>query len=271
MHNAIDLYKYFGIERRGAKGGFLTVYGKERPERGPALLVIPGGGYDFVADIEGKPIADRYAEEGYSSFVLDYSVHTEYPAPLYEAMLAVAYIRADSDKYNIDPEHVTAIGFSAGGHLAGLLATSAQDEANAIGKRIEEVKPNTVILSYPVITTGKFTHGATREHITGGNEDLYEKLSVENRVDANATPAFIWHTYEDECVPVENSMLLAAAYRRHGVPFALHIFEHGRHGMSLATQELCDFSREQRFLTSVGKWVDLSLDWIASRQLSNKE
>ena len=126
MHNAIDLYKYFGIERRGAKGGFLTVYGKERPERGPALLVIPGGGYDFVADIEGKPIADRYAEEGYSSFVLDYSVHTEYPAPLYEAMLAVAYIRADSDKYNIYPALLTASVFSAGGHIAGLLSNYAQ-------------------------------------------------------------------------------------------------------------------------------------------------
>ncbi|MBD5131776.1 MAG: alpha/beta hydrolase [Clostridiales bacterium] len=266
----IDLYKYSDKDRGNANGGYLTVYARTeskeiKTRKRPAILVIPGGGYSIVSDREGEPVALKYIDSGFVSFVLSYSVQTPYPTPLVEAMLAVMYIRDNADKYCIDKKKVCAIGFSAGGHLAGLLATVKPSEASMVNNDIAYVIPDAVILSYPVVTMGEYTHEGTRSVITGGDEMLRKNLSIDKRVDKNAVPAFIWHTYNDNCVPVENSLMLAQAYRKNKIPFALHIFEHGGHGLSLADDEVCDFTEHQQNLYKVGKWFDLSVDWLRAK------
>lgn len=265
----IDLYENYDVERNGATGGFLTVYARTgsseiKKRIRPCVLIIPGGGYNILSDRECEPVALKYLNEGYVSFVLSYSLRTSYPVPLDEAMLAMAYIRENADKYDLDGNRICVAGFSAGGHLAGLLATATDDEAERIEKRAEEVRPNAVIYSYPVISMGEYTHSDTRRNITGENETLYGKLSVENRIDGSTPPAFIWHTSEDDCVPVENSFMLANAYRKAGVPFSLHIFEEGGHGLATCDIETCDVNG-CNYLGDNAKWFGLSVDWLKSR------
>ena len=266
----IDLYEYFNVQRGSANGGFLNVYARSASaETGniirPAVLIMPGGGYEFVSDRENEPVALKFMNSGFACFVLQYSVFASYPVPLVEAQMAVSYIRANYEKYSINPKAVCTVGFSAGGHLAGMLATIKDDDVAAGGVNVKAVMPDAVALCYPVITMGKFTSEGTRRVITGGNTRLYEKLSVEERVDGNSAPAFIWHTGEDNGVPVENSLCLALKYREHGVPFSLHVFEKGPHGLSLADDETCRFGEKDSCLYSVGKWFELLIDWLNSR------
>lgn len=272
----IDLYQYFGLEKQEGREGTLTTYvphsieNELRPKFRPGMLVIPGGGYRMRSDREKEPVALAYLKEGYCAFTLDYSVSTAYPAPLIEACMAMIYLRENAAKYHLDPAHLAAIGFSAGGHLAGMLSMLYEEPeiVSVLGERAKNARPDAVVLSYPVITMGERTHGGTRDVITGGHEELLQRLSLENRVSKKAAPAFLWHTQEDDCVPVENSLLLAAAYRKAGAPFALHIFEHGPHGMSLVSPETSDQTEYDRFLAPVGKWLPLSLDWLKSRGFS---
>ncbi len=265
----IDLYKYFKIERTG-ETGVLTAYSRAEsteiaPKKRPAILVMPGGGYQFVSDREGEPIALRFVSEGYVAFVLSYSVKTAYPVPLNEACMAMAYIRQNAKRYGIDSAHVASIGFSAAGHLNGLLATVRDEEAQLISQTAKTVRPNAAILSYPVITMeGALTDVVTRT-ISGDGKIDYDLLSIEKRVTKNSAPAFIWHTAEDGVVPVEHSMLLASAYRKAQAPFNLHIFENGRHGLSLCNAETSDMTADDKAVAYVGKWVELSLDWLTSR------
>lgn len=267
----IDLYEYFGVERKSG-GGYLypcipPVITEIKPKLRPAMLVIAGGAYASVSQRESATVALKYASYGYDAFALDYSVNTPYPVPLLEACMAVVYIRENACKYNADVNHVAAVGFSAGGHLAAMLANIYDEKEiqDVLKSKTELAKLNAVILSYPVITTGCFTHGLSRDIISGKNAELAERLSMEKRVTKNSPPAFIWHTYADDCVPVENSLLYASACRQAGVPFALHVFEHGWHGLSLCNEETNDQTQADVELSDVGKWFGLSLDWLKSR------
>lgn len=269
----VDLYKYFNVERNGVSGGFLHTYVRMsscelKKKTRPAMIVIPGGGYEFLSDREGEPVALAYLNKGYSSFVLKYSINTSYPTPLIEACMAVAYVRENAALYSVDKEHIAAIGFSAGGHLCGMLATlfAAEEITQALGQHAVMCRPNAVVLSYPVITMQNgLTHEGTRRVISASGKLSYNSFSIEKCVNKNSVPAFIWHTMEDTCVPVENSMLLASAYKNVGVPFALHIFEKGWHGLSLISEETCDVNNADLLLFHVGKWLELSLDWLQSR------
>lgn len=269
INKQIDLYQSFKKERNGATGGFLTVYActesKELKRRiHPCVLIIPGGGYSVLSDREGEPVALKYLNEGYIPFILSYSLKTKYPTPLNEVMLAMAYIRSNANEYNIDKDNVCVVGFSAGGHLAGLLATATNEEVDQNNMQEENIKPKAVILSYPVVTMGKFTHPDSRRIICGGDKMLYDKLSVEKRVEQSTPPTFIWHTAEDDCVPVENSLLLANSCATLNVPFALHIFEKGWHGLSTCEIETND-TEGHSFFKENAKWFNLSLDWLKSR------
>lgn len=264
----IDLYEYFGVKRKGNEEGYLLTYVrtpiKEVPERRrPAMLVCPGGGYQYRSNREAEIIALEYLQKGFSSFIVEYTCQTAYPTPLIEACMAVAYIRQNADKYEVDPTHIAAIGFSAGGHLACMLATlyNAKEVVEVLGDGSKLCRPDGVILSYPVVTMGEKTHEGTRNNITGGDAKLKNALSIENCVNENSVPAFIWHTATDQAVPVENSLMLAMAYKKAGVPFALHIFEKGVHGLSLCNRETNGSGLEES-IASVGKWVELSIDWL---------
>lgn len=276
INDTVDLYEYFGIDRNGMSGGYLTPYvsylEEMSPRVRPAMLVLPGGGYGFVSEREGEPIAMRYAVEGFSAFVLRYSIFKKYPVPLLEACMAVIYIRENADKYRIDPNLIAAIGFSAGGHLAGMLANICDEkEIRAVlGDKVKLARINAVLLSYAVATLDVCTHGGSRDVITGGDKELMKRLSPEKRVTKNSPPAFIWHTYEDDCVPVENSMRYADACLKNGVPFALHIFEKGWHGMSLVNSEVNDGKPQDLAVAHVGKWFELSVDWLSARGFKAK-
>lgn len=269
----IDLYQHYGIERNGANGGYLYTYSRMlsselKPHLRPAMVVLPGGGYEFLSDREGEPVALAYLNKGYSAFVLKYSIFAAHPVPLIEACMAVAFVRENAEKYNVDVNHVAAIGFSAGGHLCGTLATlcESSEVVSALGDHAAHCKPDAVVLSYPVVTMRDgLTHEGTRYEICAHGEIAYDSLSVEKLVTSQSVPAFIWHTMEDNCVPVENSLLLANAYKQAGVPFALHIFEKGWHGLSLVNAETSDENPADLQLRHVGKWLELSLDWLLAR------
>lgn len=272
IYEEIDLYEYFSVPRCGAEGGFLTsfatdVFYETGADRAyPAMIVVPGGAYFMRSRREADPVAFVFGANGFQSFVLGYSVQTAYPAPLIEAAMAVAYLRENAKKYALNPHKICCAGFSAGGHLTAMLATMFADEhvKAALGKKADLARPDAVVLSYPVITADKsLTHADTIRYISGGDEALAEKLSIEKRVTAQSVPAFIWHTAADNCVPVENSFLLASAYQKAGVPFELHVFEEGWHGLSVMTGFTAG---EIPPLPHCAKnWITLAVAWLESR------
>ncbi len=260
----IDLYEYFGVKKPEGAVGVLYEYTLGRydycPERiRPAMLILGGGGYCFVSRREMEPIVIQYCSKGFNCYALDYTVNKPHPVQLIEASMAMAYIREKSNEHFTDINHVGAIGFSAGGHLCGMLGTmyDVDEVKKVLGDR--NVRPDAVVLSYPVIVSGEFAHQGSINVLTGGNKGKDEYFSLDKKVDKNSSPAFIWSTYNDTCVPCENSLIMASAYRKAGVPFELHIYEHCNHGVSLGTNEtgmVCPY---------IEGWLELTVEWLRSR------
>ncbi len=270
----IDLYEYFGIARPNGAEGYLTSYIIERNKEfsakrfRPAMLVIPGGGYSMVSAREEEPIALYYLSQGFDAFTLKYSVAPiAYPYQLLEGCMAMAYIRESAEKFGIDKEHVSAIGFSAGGHLCGMLATMSKEKEieEFLGNKVALCRPNAVILSYPVITAGLHSHAGSINNLSAGKEEIIKKISLENSVTEKSSPAFIWTTANDGTVPCENSLLIASAYKKAGVPFELHIFEEGVHGLSLATKEVNTPNEPCEI------WKQASVTWLKNRGFEIKD
>ena len=235
-----------------------------------AMLVLPGGGYSVCSSREAEPIALAYMQAGLNAYVLHYSVEekAKFPQPLLEASRAMKYIRDHAAEDNTDPSRVFVIGFSAGGHLASSLATCwhRADIQAAAGVTGEENKPTGAILSYAVISGGVNRHQGTICRACGKSEPTDEErapFSNELNVSEHTPPCFLWHTANDAAVPVQNSLLMAAALTEQKIPYELHIFPNGPHGLSLCTEE-----------TSVGNpilinpqaamWLPLSITWLQS-------
>ena len=234
----------------------------------PMMVIFPGGGYSFCSDREAETIAAVYLAKGFSTCILRYSVRRSEDEsglgnlPLQEAAETVRYVRAHAAQWSIDPDKITVIGFSAGGHLAASLGVHWND-SNRLPIAGEAVRPNGLILSYPVITAGDVTHRGSIENLTGVNgfsekDALYDTSLY---VSPDTPPAFLWHTWEDELVPVENSLTMAMAMRKAGCNVSLHIFPKGEHGLSLSTPEVGGGPEDVR------KWVGLSLDWLKAMNL----
>ena len=172
----------------------------------------------------------------------------------------LAYIENYGGVY-VDKNHVATIGFSAGGHLAGMLATITDEQLvkDALKDKAPLAKPDAVILSYPVITLVGKAHHATGDNLCGEDMKLKEYLSLDKRVTPSSVPAFIWSTVNDQIVPVESSLYMASAYRENGVPFELHIFEDGIHGLSLANEEVDAVN------VPVQAWKGACTTWLKSR------
>lgn len=264
----IDLYDYFNVARPVGGNGYLNTYVQDKSSfvEGrirPAMLVIPGGGYTHLSDREKEQVALSFMAKGFNAFTLEYSVAEEvsFPYQLIEGSMAMAYIRENAKAHNSDPAHVSAIGFSAGGHLTAMLATLFDQDVvkEFLKEKASLVRPDAVVLSYPVITSNEFAHKGSLERISGGNPELNEFLSLEKRVSSKCPPAFIWHTLEDSAVPCENSLLMASAYKKAGVPFELHLFQYGDHGLSLATEET------NSPLPYVARWHGMVMEWLLSR------
>jgi acetyl esterase/lipase len=227
---------------------------------GAAMVILPGGGYGGLAPHEGKGYADWFVTNGITCFVVKYrlgSAGYRHPVMLQDAARAVRVVRARAAEFKIDPKRVGIIGSSAGGHLASTLLThfdaGKADATDAIER--ESSRPDLGILCYPVITMGPNTHQGSKNNLLGKDPspELVKLLSNELQVTKDTPPTFLWHTVEDKAVKVENSLDFAAALQRAGVPFDLHVYQKGRHGLGLGQNHPwaadCIFwLREQKFV-----------------------
>lgn len=236
-----------------------------------AMIVIPGGGYWYCSDREAEPIALAYLAAGFNTFVLEYSVKDDavFPEPLIEASLAVKFIKDNAEKFNIDPDFVFAVGFSAGGHLAAALGTMWHQKCvyDAIDMPFGYNKVRGVVLAYPVICAGEYAHRGSIDHITGMRNDDYktapaealDAVSIEKQIDENTVPMFIWHTAPDGTVPVQNSLILAKELADKKIPFELHVYPKGGHGLSLATS-ITSINHTENPVVS--EWLGESCRWL---------
>lgn len=207
---------------------------------GATILIFPGGGYGSLAEHEGTGYAEWFAAHGITAYVLKYRLGSNgyrHPVMLQDAARALRMVRAFARRDGLDPNRVGVIGSSAGGHLASTLAThfdAGDPNATDLVER-ERSRPDLAVLCYAVISFGEFAHAGSRRNLLGDNPDpeLVRNLSNELQVSPTTPPTFLWHTMEDKSVSVENSMLYAAALRRAGVPFSLHVYETGAHGLGL--------------------------------------
>ena len=232
--------------KNSSKKAKLTTYLIERSEeigieKRPVVVVCPGGGYEFTSDREAEMIALKLNSFGYHAVVLRYSVapDAQYPTALTELASVIAMLRKNAEEWNIDTEQILVQGFSAGGHLAASYGMFWSDPflAEEAGVSTEMLKPNGMILCYPVITSGEFAHRSSFEKLLGDRYDeLVEKMSLENQVNENTPQAFLWHTFTDDCVPVQNSLLLIDAMVKHNIPVEFHMYPSGGHGLGLANK-----------------------------------
>ena len=291
------------IEKNGAfkitdKTAVLTAYlqdsGREcRIKERPAVIICPGGGYEFCSFREGEPVALELLSKGYQVFVLDYSVAPDsFPTALLELAGAVAMVRMKAREWKVIPEKVAVMGFSAGGHLAASLAVFWNQEflaalvkgqvqyprGDGFRRRktvfsessLEEIslllRPDRLLLSYPVITFGEYAHRGSFDVLLGGRkgeerEQFLDLLSLEKQVGSQVPPVFLWHTFTDGTVPVENTLLFAGALRKAGVSAEIHIFPEGRHGIALAderTDKETDDGRGSCDVECCHPWVELA-------------
>ena len=236
------------------------------PRLRPAVIICPGGGYEFTSEREGEPVAMQLLAKGIQSFILWYSVRPAvFPMALLELAVAVETVRKHAKEWNIDPDKIFVMGFSAGGHLAGSLSTMWNKGflADTLNTSEEMIRPNGSILCYPVITSGEYAHrGSFDALLRGMTDDYLEVTSLEKQVDKETPPTFIWHTWTDGLVPVENTLLYVDALRKHGVNAEVHIFSEGHHGLSLATRETGDEPLRESVLPAIQAWMPLCITWI---------
>lgn len=234
-------------------------------EKRPAVLIFPGGGYEYCSDREGEPIALQYLALGYAAFVVTYSCNERFPEPLMDAAYIFYKIRMRAEEFKIDPQKMAVLGCSAGGHLAGCLATMWSDIAltKTIGCEPEDLRPNAAILCYPVISGVTAPHEGSFKVLLGedaSRSDL-SRLSLENRVTPKTPPVFIWATANDDCVSAHNSLVMAKACVSNKVPVEIHLFDEGPHGLST-----CDKAtgwNEAFYLRNVREWIPMSVEFLA--------
>ncbi len=233
-----------------------------------AVLIIPGGAYSSVCVREGLYTALALLGHGVSAFVLKYSVgeHAKYPRQLLDAARALEYIKENAEVYHVDPERIFALGYSAGGHLLGTLATLYPVAENLLGLPKDYLKIRGAIFCYPVITAVANTHQGSfknllKKPLCEYTDEEKRLMSVELNVTPDTPPAFIWHTSGDRAVPIDGSLSLAKAYYDAGVPVELHLFPYGPHGIAIAT-EYSSNGREELVQPRAEIWITEALKWM---------
>lgn len=238
-----------------------------QPHPLPAVVVCPGGGYEQVVPWEAEPVAKPYFAAGYHVFVISYPVEEGAKGfgPLMQLAAVMAHIRRNAGKWMVDAGRIAVCGFSAGGHLAASMGTLYREKKFLEAVRLkghgwgtENIRPDAMILSYPVILANEYAHKGSLLWVSGAEEgsEEYRYFSLDQHVDGDTPPTFLWHTAEDTCVPVENSLYFAAALSAAKVPFELHILPEGEHGMSVCTKEV---GNEDAYN---GRWVEWSIRWL---------
>jgi acetyl esterase/lipase len=229
-----------------------------RAPRG-AIIVCPGGGYARLAPHEGEPIARWLVSLGIAAFVLRYRVAPHrHPVPLGDAQRAIRLVRSHAEEWGVAATPVGILGFSAGGHLSASLGVfnDAGDLANADIVERASCRPDALVLCYPVITFGTERHLGSTDNLLGADADAASRaaVSLERHVSPQTPPTFLWHTADDASVPVAHSLLFAGALAQHNVPFTLHVYPQGRHGLGLAGDD-----------PVVGSWAGLCATWLATQ------
>ncbi len=236
----------------------LTWYPAKDTENRSCVIVFPGGGYAGRSDpLEGGDITGMLNDNGYHAFVLNYRIAPyKHPTELSDAQRAVRFVRYNADRFGIDKDKICVLGFSAGGHLA-ITCSEHFDYGDPSGDEIDRVssRPDGSVFCYPVGTlVGEYTNVGSREKLLGkeeGESELAHKLSGQLSVRDDMPPAFIWHTFGDTAVPVQNSLMLADAMRKKNIPVEMHIFPEGPHGLGLA-----------RSIPHTAQWTGLLCNWL---------
>ena len=263
---------------------YLDVYLTKESKSNDFILIFPGGGYVFTSPREGEPIAHEFNLNGYHCAVLWYTtqdkVEKVYENATIEAALALYFIRTHASEWNVNIDRIGVCGFSAGGNLALQIGTHWRDSwlKEATGIENEWFKVDFIIASYPMISKRIFellegrasnyveNPWSVAKRILGSDhpsqEDFY-KYDVLNYINEKTPPMFIWHTFEDELVSVRDSLDLANKLQENGVPFELHIFEKGRHGLALATEETAN--DESQINQQASNWFALCVGWLEKR------
>lgn len=228
-----------------------------------AVIICPGGGYEWRSPREAEPVARRFVEIGLHAFVLRYDCQSPPlgDMPLQQLSRAVAVCRAHAVELNI--EKIAVCGFSAGAHLAAALAILHHCRARfPVGTDLLAHRPDAMILAYPVITSGEYAHRDSMERLAGESRAKQQAYSLEKLVTQDTPPAFIWHTADDETVPCQNSLLLVNALISKAIPCEFHLYPHGVHGLSLATPEVNEAEKGRIADAHVAGWFDELTAWI---------
>ncbi len=273
---SLELRDYFSFLGEDGKNPTLDIYlpynmaemGREKQKR-PCILICPGGAYSMCSERESEPVALHFLPEGFNVFVLKYSVApNRFPSQIREVAAAVELIYKNAEQWNCDTEKIAVMGFSAGGHLAAHYSTMFDCEA------VREVFPeskavNATVLCYPVISADwSVAHRGSIINLLGyqpKNREEEDFFSCNKQVSSKTPPTYIWHTAEDGCVPVKNSLLYASALAEKRVPFELHIFPYGGHGLSTCDKNTIDdvlpsHEYDSAWLTDVKKWLKIILE-----------
>ena len=245
----------------------ITAYRAPRASSGTAVIVAPGGGYGGLAtEHEGRQEAYWFNAMGITSFVLKYRLGPRYhhPIELGDAQRAIRTVRARATEFNVIPDRIGMMGFSAGGHLTATAGTHFDAGTADATDPIERVssRPDFLILGYPVISFDPaVAHAGSVKNLLGDNPEpkLIEDLSNDLRVTAQTPPTFLFHTTNDNGVPVENSVRFYLALRKARVPAEMHLFENGPHGVGMALND-----------PALSVWPSLLMNWLRARGLLTK-
>lgn len=243
----VDLYPQDFVGQDDIKP-FITVYPAfSEKNEGKAILICPGGGYSHLAmQHEGYDFASWLAENGVTAIVLKYRMpKQDFQIPLSDAKKAMIIIRENAEKWNIEPNKVGVMGFSAGGHLASTLLTHFDPDS----------RPDFGVLFYPVITMeDRYTHQGSKNNLLGASPDkeLVENFSNEKQVKPNTPSVLLFHSDDDKAVPVENSLLFYEALRKNNIPASIHVFPTGGHGWGFRS----DFDYHELMKDILLNWIE---------------
>lgn len=264
--NIWDEYSYKGIVVDEFEPQ-LTTYILEGEKPRGIVLILPGGGYGFTSPREAEPIALKFNNAGYHSLVLDYSCAPNvYPQSLLDCGRALTMIKENRKLWKINLDKIYVCGFSAGGHLAASISNMYEQEwmSDISGIDLKGIKIRGSILSYPVLSAGEFRHDGSFVNLLGSKVSESQRMnySMENLVSKSTPETFIWHTVEDQSVPVENTLFYISALQKKSIPFECHIYPKGSHGISLATKETAN--DKSQINSHVSSWMGLCCEWMDS-------
>lgn len=263
----IDLWEglnYSGEMDDGFRPKMTTYIRGGNKSRG-IVIIFPGGGYGFTSPREAEPVAVAFNDAGYHAVYVDYSVAPRrHPAPLLDAARALTIIKERAKEWHVDLSRIFLCGFSAGGHLCASLSNLYTKKwvKEAHGIHLDELMIKGSILAYPVLVYGKHMHQSSFANLLGedAKEEACMSMSMDKCVHPSTPPTFLWHTVEDKAVPVENSLIYATALRQYDIPFEMHVYQKGSHGLSLSNTEVAE--NKDGVLPHVASWMRLCIEWM---------